>query len=217
MSTASSAGLLVVTVGSFRSTSNGPNAAVGVEFPATSDTARATIESDPSPLVDKTNDASPGSSRPDVASLPVHGTVTAVVYQPFFPSVPAGAPQATLGATVSMWNGPNGPATVVFPALSFTARDGVESAPSPVVSSMNDASAAFAKPDPASLAVHAYDTSDVYQPFAPIVPCGPAQDTTGGTRSLPCTTWNVTKVAVSSRSVDPVPGGVVVVVCRRIT
>ena len=82
---------------------------------------------------------------------------------------------------------------------------------------MNDASAAFAKPDPASLAVHAYDTSDVYQPFAPIVLCGPAQETTGGTLSLPCTTWNVTKVAVSSRSVDPVPGGVVVVVCRRIT
>jgi hypothetical protein len=209
---APSAGLLAVIVGSLRSTSKGPNASVDDEFPATSDTLRAPIASVPSPVVESVNEPSAGFARPEVASLAAQPTVTALVNQPLLPCVPLGAPHETEGATVSMLNGPNGPAVVEFPALSFTTCEGVESAPSPVVASENDASDAFANPDCASLATHEYATSLVYQPALPWVPVGPEHETVGGVLSLASTTWKVTNVGVSSRSVDPLPGGVVIVV-----
>src|SRR2546421_461859 len=122
-----------------------------------------------------------------------------------------------VGSWRSTSNGPYDPVEVELPATSCTVRAPMMSDPSPLVETVNDVSVLFARPDCASLAEHVYATSVVYQPASPCVPCGPEQDTTGGILSLPCTTWKVTKVAVSSRSVDPVPPGVVIAVCSLIT
>jgi hypothetical protein len=207
-------GLLIAIVGSKRSMLNGPNPPVEDVLPATSVTACASIERLPSPLVASVNATSLAEARPEVASPAVHTTETSLVYQPPEPRAPDGEPQPTEGAAVSILKGPKGPAVVLFPDLSATVREDVETTPSPAVASVNDPSDPSANPEPSSVELHATDTSDVYHPFDPDTPSGPSQETTGGVLSVPGMTWNVTIVGVSSRNAEPNPAGVVTCVWR---